>query len=262
MPILWLEVLFMRNKGYYGALFACLGLLVVGAGASVYSIHQRTAPKSQKVIPQTQEQVPSETVSIQTVPSLEESMAQREEISQDVSEAPATEPKNATQKTQEKKASEQTKPTFSEETDAAQTALFNSDPLFQTPLEGDIVMDYNLDHAIYDVTLEQYHTNDCISISAEKGEKVKSSENGTVSDVYTNEERGKTVVIEHSNGWTTTYSQLDDNVLVAKGDKVKKGQEIGTVGVPTKYSTLLGTHLDFAVIKDGSYVDPKSAIAE
>jgi murein DD-endopeptidase MepM/ murein hydrolase activator NlpD len=255
----------MRKKGYYGALLACLGLLVAGAGASIYSIQKRSTPQPQQVLPnsQQQEQVPSTTVSLQTTPSLEEAMAERETLSQDTAEPPAPETKKSNEPTEEKKATEQqAQPTFSEEADTAQTALFHSDPLFQAPIEGDIVMDYSIDHAIYDVTLEQYRTNDCISISAEKGEKVKSAEDGTVSDVYIDEERGKTIVIQHNNGWTTTYSQLDDDVKVKKGDKVKKGQEIGTVGSPTKYGTLLGTHLDFAVIKDGLYVDPKSAIAE
>lgn len=264
----------MNKKGYYGALWACLGLLVIGAGVSLHHVNQKTQPKEN---PQTTQEAPTEKVSIHHEKPLEESIAEREALSQDDGEAPKTETKEeSAQKTEdktkesdqttakEKKANdtEETKDAFSEETDYAQTGIFNTDPLFQPPLDGDIIMDYSNDHAIYDVTLDQYRTNEYVSIGAEKGEKVKSSEDGTVESIYTDDERGKSVVINHNNGWTTTYSQLEKDVLVSEGEKVKKGQEIGSVADPSKYSVLLGTHLDFAVTKDGAYVDPKSALAE
>lgn len=80
--------------------------------------------------------------------------------------------------------------------------------------------------------------------------------------VKTDDERGITVVLNHGNGWQTTYSQLQEDVVVKEGDKVKKGQEIGLVAEPTKYSIALGEHVDFSIAKDGVTVDPKSTVIE
>lgn len=48
-------------------------------------------------------------------------------------------------------------------------------PVFNWPLEGDIVMDFSSDALVYDATLEQYRTNDCICISASQGTPVKAA---------------------------------------------------------------------------------------
>ena len=152
--------------------------------------------------------------------------------------------------------------TTKEENTTQQAGIFKDELLFAMPLAGNIVMDYSVDHTIYDATLDQYRTNDHISIEAKKGDSVKAAEDGTVESIQTDDERGITVVINHENGWQTTYSQLQEDVVVKEGDKVKKGQEIGFVAEPTKYSVALGEHMDFSMAKDGIKVDPKSNVAE
>lgn len=238
-----------RRKGWDRALYACMAIVVVGAGLSFYGINKSSDKKPSENVPQVSEEVPTQHVGVNRTPRVEVSMEERE------AKAAANNKKAEPQKAE-------TKEVFLEETDYAQTGGFAENPLFQFPLQGEIVMDYSMDHAIYDKTLEQYRTNNCVSISGKKGEKVKASEGGTVKSVSMDDERGMTVVINHNNGWETTYSQLEKDVLVAKGDKIKKGQEIGILAEPTRYGVLLGNHLDFCVTKDGAYVDPKSALAE
>jgi len=128
------------------------------------------------------------------------------------------------------------------------------------PLTGEIVMAYSVDHVIYDRTLDQYRTNNSISIAAQQGTEVRAAAEGVVLEVTSTRESGKTVVVEHGNGWRTTYSQLQDNVLVAVGSVVTKGQIIGGVGEPSLYSVLLGPHLQFAVARDGASVNPKDVL--
>jgi murein DD-endopeptidase MepM/ murein hydrolase activator NlpD len=45
-----------------------------------------------------------------------------------------------------------------------------------------------------------------------------------------------------------------DTILVKEGQRVKRGQTIGTMG-NTGYST--GTHLHLSITKNGQYIDPE-----
>lgn len=127
--------------------------------------------------------------------------------------------------------------------------------------DAKILMDYSTETAVYDNTLEQYRTNDSIALAATLGENVYAAFDGVVTSVDKNDVEGTKVTIDNGNGWRTTYSQLRDNLQVAQGQTVYKGDIIGIVADPTKYSTNLGPHLDFAVYKDDKSVDPKTVLA-
>lgn len=67
---------------------------------------------------------------------------------------------------------------------------------------------------------------------------------------------GKTVEINHGNGYVTRYAH-NHRVLVKVGETVKKGQPIALIG-STGRST--GPHLHFEVLKQGRAVDPMSFV--
>ena len=72
--------------------------------------------------------------------------------------------------------------------------------------------------------------NDGIDIAAAAGTPVKAADGGTV--VYAgNEVRGlgNLLLVSHAGGYITAYAHLDQ-MSVAKGATVKKGQTLGTVG--------------------------------
>jgi murein DD-endopeptidase MepM/ murein hydrolase activator NlpD len=69
---------------------------------------------------------------------------------------------------------------------------------------------------------------------------------------------GKTVEINHGNGYVTRYAH-NQRVLVAVGDTVQKGQAIALIG-STGRST--GPHLHFEVLKQGRAVDPMSFVRQ
>ena len=69
---------------------------------------------------------------------------------------------------------------------------------------------------------------------------------------------GKTIVIQHSNGWQSLYAHLDD-ISVTQGQWVKSGELIGKMGDSGKVT---GTHLHFELTKDGQTVDPLSYLNE
>lgn len=157
------------------------------------------------------------------------------------------------------------KQSSAEETDNEEFVLADTGdakPVFNWPVNGDVVMDFSSDALVYDSTLDQYRTNSNICISAPKGTAVKAAASGTVESVAYNDENGYTVTIFHGNGWRTTYGQLDKNTAVSQGDIIKTGDVIGTVAAPTKYSINLGDHLEFAVLEDTVAIDPKVALAE
>lgn len=72
--------------------------------------------------------------------------------------------------------------------------------------------------------------NDGINIAAARGTAVQAAENGVV--VYAGDElkgSGNLVLIRHEGRWMTAYAHMD-SIKVKRGDVVKRGQAIGTVG--------------------------------
>ncbi len=139
--------------------------------------------------------------------------------------------------------------------DAGITA-FSDDMKMIWPTQGEVVAKYSPDTLVYDQTLDQYKTNDSIDIATEKGQDVFVAYDGVVKEVSNSIDQGNYVVVDHGNGWVTTYSQLDDSMKVTVGDQLKKGQQIGVIAAPSNQSVALGTHLDFKVTKDEKSVDP------
>lgn len=146
-------------------------------------------------------------------------------------------------------------------TPAKTLSLYNEDEEMLWPVSGQILMDYNVTTAVFDKTLEQYRTNDSISIAAVEGENVYAAADGQVLSIEKDDVKGVTVTLDNGNGWRTTYSQLSDNLDVCDGQSVYKGDVIGRVTQPTKQSSALGTHLDFAVYKNEVAQDPKLTLA-
>lgn len=90
-----------------------------------------------------------------------------------------------------------------------------------------------------------------IDIGAPKGSKIVAGEDGKVILEEYNSARGNQIVIDHGNKWYTRYQHNTKN-LVSKGDKVKRGEKIATVG-STGYS--FGAHLHFEVMHGGTHTN-------
>jgi len=127
----------------------------------------------------------------------------------------------------------------------------------QWPIMGNIVMPFSMEKTIYHPTLEEYRTSNKISIKGTIGQQVKVSESGVVESITKTPEMGNVVVINHGDGWETTYGQLQNKVLVEENQKVNKGDIIGGIGTPSKYSICLGEHLDLILSKDNNPIDPE-----
>lgn len=127
---------------------------------------------------------------------------------------------------------------------------------FSKPLNGQIQKPYSIDKVIYSKTLELWKTHDGIDISSQIGENVKSIEKGTVEKVYDDSFYGTTVVIDHGQGYKSSYSNLNSKVSVKEKQKVTKGQVIGKVSNTSIGEIKDEAHLHFTLFKDNNNVDP------
>ena len=96
------------------------------------------------------------------------------------------------------------------------------DPQFRWPVYGRVVYDFGeeLDDRI----------NNGIYISAPSGSDVNASESGVVTFVGAREHFGNLIIVKHPNSWVSTYAHLGSvNVII--GEKIRKGQPIGIVGM-------------------------------
>lgn len=132
---------------------------------------------------------------------------------------------------------------------------FSEDTLMEWPVDGNILLDYNMDQTVYFPTLDQYKLSPAIAVQAVEGAPVLASVPGTVYLIEDSAQTGTTVTMEIGSGYQAIYGQLTD-LTVQEGDTVKEGEVIGYVASPTKYYSKEGSNLYFAMKKNGEPVDP------
>lgn len=135
-------------------------------------------------------------------------------------------------------------------------ATENKELSFEKPVDGEIVKEYAKDNLIYSNTLQEWTTHLGIDIKADKTTVVKSAEAGKVKSIKNDPRYGLTIAIEHDNGYQTVYSNLLSSEFVVEGEKVEKGQSIGTVGNTAAFEIADEAHLHFEILKDSIQVDP------
>lgn len=130
------------------------------------------------------------------------------------------------------------------------------EPEFAKPVEGEIIKEYAKDNLIYSQTLNEWITHLGIDIKADKTTVVKASADGKVKSIKNDPRYGLTVVIEHTNGFSTVYSNLLTAEFVVAGEDVKQGQTLGTVGNTATFEIADESHLHFEILKDNVQLDP------
>lgn len=104
------------------------------------------------------------------------------------------------------------------------------------------------------------HFHDGVDIAAPVGTKVKAAADGYVAyagwSPWDTGDRAYIVIIGHAGGYESLYAHLQPRRKVRAGQKVKRGQAIGTIGV-TGLTT--GAHVHWELRKGGKNVDPLKA---
>ncbi len=91
-----------------------------------------------------------------------------------------------------------------------------------------------------------------IDFTAPEGTPIQATGNGVIKKVTKSRSYGNNIIIDHGFGYETLYAHMAE-VHVEKGEKVIKGQQIGTVG-NTGLST--APHLHYEVRINGKHVNP------
>lgn len=105
--------------------------------------------------------------------------------------------------------------------------------------------------------IRNYSNHKGVDLAKDMGEEITSAFDGEVTfAAYDNGGYGNLVIIKHSNEMETYYAHLNE-IKVNVGQKINKGDIIGTVG-STGYST--GPHLHFELRIGGNPVNPVNYI--
>lgn len=120
----------------------------------------------------------------------------------------------------------------------------------QWPVKGEISSDYGLRSSPFGSRKESFH--DGIDIKNQVGTEIVAAADGEVIYAGWMAVYGKAVLINHGNGLESKYGH-NSQLLVKKGDRVKKGDVIALMGT-TGLST--GPHLHFSITKNGILQDP------
>jgi murein DD-endopeptidase MepM/ murein hydrolase activator NlpD len=91
-----------------------------------------------------------------------------------------------------------------------------------------------------------------LDFAGTKGTEVLSVASGVVIWAANRAAYGKTVEIDHGNGYRTRYAHNDD-IVVSAGDHVSAGEVIGLMGSTGRASA---PHVHFEVLKDGARINP------
>ena len=94
--------------------------------------------------------------------------------------------------------------------------------------------------------------------SCSRGTPIEVTADGVVTFSGLRRYYGKVVIVKHGFGYKTLYAHNNMN-LVKKGDMVKRGDIIATVGSSGRTT---GTHLHYAVYKDNRLVNPMPFMKE
>ena len=138
---------------------------------------------------------------------------------------------------------------------ASTKVYFHNDDELKWPVQGTVIMKYNMDKTVYFETLDQYKRNPAMIIDGKVGGEVVAAARGTVKSIEKLTQTGETMVVDMGNGYEAVYGQLN-NIKVKEGTVIEKGQVIATLGEPTKYYSIEGCNLYFQLRKDGETVDP------
>jgi len=216
------------GKGYYIALILCAAAI----GITGYVYYRNADQPEQAAVQQTAEDLIVGTLGTEDVAV--------------IATEPQVQPQPSTQATQP----QATNPPVRKKT--LKTA---------SPVAGQEIFGYSMEALSYNQTTRDWRVHNGVDLAAETGTPVAAAADGEVYRVYEDETMGHTVVIRHSDGYTTCYSSLSSDVAVQAGDQVTMGTVIGYAGDTAIVENTLGTHVHFSVSCYDEPLDPAEFLA-
>lgn len=230
---------FFGGKGLYLALAVCLCGAV---GATWYSVKKATEEI---------EETPPPFVSGAEVDTSPDTSSEDSSL-----EEQPTEPSKQPISSEEQTDSEETESS----NESYQASADVSPEFYIMPVAGEIINDYSDGLVVKNETLADWRTHDGIDISAAVTTPVKSVADGTVKEIYYDDLYGTVVVVSHSGGIESYYSNLNEIVNVEVGQSVTAGHVLGSVGASAICESAIEEHLHFAMKENGEWIDPINTI--
>ncbi|MCL2198425.1 MAG: M23 family metallopeptidase [Defluviitaleaceae bacterium] len=259
-----------RKKGFFIALYSCLGVVAILAVVVTFANRGITSPYEdeptvyvgadgvESYLAQAQEEAwfrPRQTPPPEPAPTPPPAQPQQRTQPRQAPEPPQIE-------TPEPTAPEPAPPAPPPAPTVETFEPFTADAGMVWPLYGEVVMPFSDTH-IWNTTFERWSTNDNLQIAAREGDPVRAGADGRVVAIGNNDFwQGNYVTIDHGDGWVSTLGQLMENVLVNEGDVVRAGEVIGGVGLPSIGSARSGTHARLQITHNDSLVNPYDLLQE
>ncbi len=124
------------------------------------------------------------------------------------------------------------------------------------PLNGEVLIPFDMGKTVRFVTLDHYKRNPALMIAAEPGTVVTACTAGKVINIFDDAIIGHAVTMDLGDGYQLTYGQLN-GINVTLDSYVSMGDQIATVAEPTKYFCRDGSNLYLKLTKDGQPVNPE-----
>lgn len=131
------------------------------------------------------------------------------------------------------------------------------------PASGYISREFSKDELLYTPTMNDFRTHDGIDITGDIGSPVCAFADGEIADIYNDPFMGMTVVITHSGGLVSCYSNLSEDIPadIYVGASVSVGDTIGGIGESAIIESAEVPHVHFEIYKDEVCVNPEEYIS-
>ncbi len=143
---------------------------------------------------------------------------------------------------------------------ATDESVQNGNISYTPPVSGAVTKDYSGDELVFSETMQDWRTHNGIDFAAEDGTDVLAAADGTVEAITDSGMMGTSVIILHSGGVRTIYSNLSDIGLVSIGDDIKGGTIIGKTGSTAAAEVSEPPHLHFEISVNEEPVNPHDYI--
>lgn len=127
-------------------------------------------------------------------------------------------------------------------------------------LGNEVIREYSEKEPSYSKTLDVWEIHKGLDISSNKGQEVKSLLDGTIVDIFKDDQYGTSVKVKSENGIVVVYSNLDSSTKVKKSQTIKQGECLGIVGNTTTVESEDVNHIHIEAYKDNKSIDPMTLI--
>ena len=129
--------------------------------------------------------------------------------------------------------------------------------VFDMPVNGTIIKEYVAAGVVYNQTLGVYTGHKAIDFAAEEGALVSACYDGVIESITSGKLEGTTLTIDHGNGLKTIYNSIEVDENISVGNRISKGDTIGTVSTNNRKEFKDGAHLHFEVLENGVKINPE-----